>query len=353
MEENIESFFRLEYPRFELLFSVAESGDPAREIVERMMKKYPRVAAQLFIGDIDIGPNPKVNNMIRGYEKARFDWILISDSNTRVDPIYLRRLTPHLNARVGVLSAVVAGRNPDGVGGLLEAAYLNTFFARWTHLAAVLGRPFVIGKSMCFRKSTAERFGGIRNLAHYIAEDHMLGQAVLRLGLKVVIMTDPVKQHIGDYKISSFWKRHVRWGRIRKSQAPLVFLFEPFVGALMSGLMGAIAFKNWLGVPPELFFLAHVGLWSLCDGLMIYRLESKLKMKAIFAWVLRELLALPLWIHMACGSTILWRGNRLKIMPGGLVTNGATLPSEETFLNRRNNPTDVFPLGCGHQQSSD
>ena len=36
--------------------------------------------------------------------------------------------------------------------------------------------------------------------------------------------------------------------------------------------------------------------------------------------LLRELIALPLWLHMACGTSVSWRGKRMKIRSGGLLS---------------------------------
>lgn len=320
MRENIESFFKIDYPEFEILFSIADPRDPVRSILEDAIARNPGIPAKLVIGDVEVGPNPKINNLVRSYELAKYDWILISDSNTRVDSQHLRRLVSHLGPGVGVVTAVVAGRRARGFGGRLEASYLNTFFARWTHVASALGKPFVIGKSMCFQKSAATRFGGLHKLGCYIAEDNMMGQAMQRLGLKVVIMRDPVQQFIGDHSFRAFWRRHVRWGRIRKSQAPVAFLLEPFVTSLGAGLVGAWGASRCLGVSFGDFLLAHLIIWAGCDMLMIRKLETKIELESLIAWFAREALALPLWFHMGCGNTVNWRGNRLKILPGGLVS---------------------------------
>ena len=323
MEENIVSFFRLDYPMFEIIFSVADRRDPAVAVVSRMISDHPGVVARLHIGELDVGPNPKINNLIYPYREASYDHLLISDSNVRVSSDYLRRVVAHLTPSVGVVTAVVAGTRGGGLGGKLEAAYLNSFYARWMHIAEALGQSFVVGKSMLFRRSVAERFGGIENLAHYIAEDYMAGQAMRRLGLQVVIMRDPIHQHIGAYEFRSFWSRHLRWGRIRKAQAPFAFIAEPLLFSLVSGLFGAWAFHAWLGISPFWFLVAHLGVWGVSDLLLIKRLEDRLRLDTVLFWLLREILALPLWCHMACGSSINWRGNRLRILPGGLVVQSS------------------------------
>ena len=169
------------------------------------------------------------------------DWVLISDSNVRVNPDYLKRLVAHLSPGVGMVTAVIAGQDASGVGGNLEATYLNTFYARGMNIAAGFGRVCVVGKSMLFQRSTAKRFGGMRTLGCYLAEDYMAGEAMRRLGLQVVIACDPVEQVIGEYSFDSFWKRHLRWGRIRKRHGMSAFALEPLTGAFVSGVLGAVS----------------------------------------------------------------------------------------------------------------
>lgn len=319
LERNLETFFNLAYPRYELIFSVADASDPARAVAARLIAKYPQVPARLIIGEVEIGPNPKVNNLVHSYREARFDCLLISDSNVRVTPHYLSHVVAHLGAEVGMVTAVVAGRGGSGLGGHLESVFLNSHYARWMRIAFFMKCPVVVGKSMCFRRSTAERFGGIQNLARYIAEDYMAGQAMHRLGLKVVAMNEPIPQFIGSHEIRSFWSRHLRWGRIRKAQAPLAFVVEPLLGSILSGLIGAWAFHEWLGASFLTFLAAHLVIWLLFDWLLIRELNEDADPSTFFVWFLREILAVPLWVHIACGSSIQWRGNRLRILRGGLV----------------------------------
>lgn len=319
IDTNIETFFRLDYPEFELLFSVADPADPACDVIRALMLKYPNVSAQLIVGHVEVGPNPKVNNMITSYENAKHDWVLISDSNVRVAPDYLKVLAAHVEPGVGMVTAFVGGRNPEGIGGHLEAVFLNTFYARWTCLLELLDRPPVVGKSMLFQRSVAKRFGGIRALARYLAEDFMAGEAMRLLNLRVVLARDPIDQHIGKISFDAFWSRHVRWGRIRKMQAPAVFLLEPLFGSIASGLLGAWAFSNCLNVAPSVFLFLHLAVWSVCDLAIMKNVEPRLSMQTPVAWFLREFLAFPLWLHIASGNTINWRGNRLKIQRGGTL----------------------------------
>jgi ceramide glucosyltransferase len=319
IEENLETFFKLDYPEYELLFSVADARDPALLAVTRLMKKFPDVRARLIVGEAAAGINPKVNNMIYSYEQTRYDVVLISDSNVRVRSDYLRRTVAHLDDDVGMVTAVVAGCSPLGIGGYLESIYLNTFYARAMRITETFGRPCVVGKSMLFRKSTAARFGGLTTLGRYLAEDFVAGEAMRALGQRVVIMADPIEQHIGKYSLSEFWARHIRWGRIRKAQAPLAYLFEPLLNSMVSGLIGAWAMTKLFGVPYATFLAVHLSVWSTCDYLQIRVLEPKLNPRIPIAWFVREFVGLILWANIGLGNTVKWRGQKLALRPGGLL----------------------------------
>jgi ceramide glucosyltransferase len=217
------------------------------------------------------------------------------------------------------VTAVVAGHEPDTFGGALESVFLNTFYARWMFVAGAFGQDCVVGKSMLFRKSDAERFGGIVQLGRFLAEDFMTGQAMRMLGLKVAIMKAPIRQPLLGYKVQDFWRRHIRWGRIRKAQAPLPVLVEPWVGLIPSGIAGAFAFHGLFGFWPEVFLCAHVLGWFICDMSVVASLGERTGLRTAIAWLTREIIALPLWIHMMSGNTVNWRGARLRVRAGGLL----------------------------------
>lgn len=319
LEKNLETFFNLQYPKFELIFSIADWHDPAVNIVTNLIEKHPEVNARLIIGAVTVGPNPKVNNLLRGYESSQYDLILISDSNVTVPPSYLKSKVKCLTADVGVVTGVVVGHEPQTFGGHLEAMFLNTFYARWMLIAPYFGQDCVVGKSMLFRKTTAERFGGILQLGRYLAEDYMTGEAMRMLGLKVAIMHQPIRQPLGRYSFKEFWHRHIRWGRIRKAQAPLPVFFEPWLGQIPSGILGSYACSSWFNVNFYLFFMAHCLIWFACDMTTILILGERLKARNPLIWALREALAIPLWIQMLAGNSVMWRGTKYRVKSGGLL----------------------------------
>ncbi len=317
LRDNLERFFRLDYPQYELLFSVADEADPACLIIRELMSLYPQVRAELILGDIDCGPNPKINNLVKGYDRASFDWILISDSNARVESDYLKRLVSYIESDVGMVTSAISGEYSANWPGHLESVILNSFYTRNLVSAYAIGQTIVIGKSMLFRKSIADQFGGLRALANYLAEDYIAGQFIRKQGFRIVLTQETISQFIDRMTLRAFWLRHVRWGRIRKAQAPLVFLIEPWFSAFASSWVGALGMSSLGIASAESVFSVSVLTWWLCDLALMRVCGGGLRSKLALAWFMREALAFPLWISIATGSTVEWRGRKFKIRLGG------------------------------------
>lgn len=339
LEENLRSYFTQDYPAFEIVFCVQDPADPAAPVAQALMEEFPSVSARIVVNASGESLNPKVGNLIVAAEAARHDLLLVSDSNTRVDPGFLRRLVPHFDGTVGVITAAVAGRGAASLGAHMEALYLNTFYTRWMFLTAAMGVPCVVGKCMLFSRSAAARFGGLANLSRYIAEDYMTGVAVKHLGLRTVLLPEPIPQHLGRHSLRAHWDRHIRWGRIRKAQAPLAYLAEPLGSAFGSGLLAMAAFSGLWGVEPLLALTAHGALWALSDLILHMAVGGDPSPSLPFAWAARELSAPALWLHGLLGSEVKWRGSRFTLGAGGLVSPVARLPrrgSYETFKQSGN-----------------
>lgn len=320
LTDNLDSFFRQSYPDFELIFSVSDQNDPAISVVRELMVKYPKQQAKLLIKENNIVFNPKVNNLIYGYETAKNDLILISDSNIRVIPDYLEQLVSQLDENTGVVTARVVGTQSQNFAGDLEATILNTYYARtYLLVARLLGHPVVMGKTMLFRKSVAERFGGLRFLGKYLAEDFMAGEEFLKLGLKIKMISCPTVQIIGRQKLHDFWYRHVRWGRIHKAHSPMAFILTPFLGMVVSGVLGVIGFWGVFGINPTLFFLAHCTFWQVLDFVTIWCVNNAVRLRDLGACLTREFLAFPMWLHTAAGNVVSWRGRNFRISQGGMM----------------------------------
>lgn len=311
----------------EMLFSIESKKDSAYPIIQKLLEEFPAAPARLYFSEETERTskaffNPKMQNLKPCFERAKYDLVLISDSNIRIQDGEIDHLISQMDEKTGVVTSVVSGEEFRGLGGFLESLFLGTFYARFMFLASAFSKPCVVGKSMLFRLSQAHRFGGVKSLASFLAEDFVTGEFMRKLGLHVRMSQIPVKQILGEYSFSSFWKRHLRWGRIRKSHAPLAFLVEPFFSPISMSLAFAWAVSDHFLTDFGAAFLGSLFFFSILDGLSYIRVSHPpFKFVLCFpgVWLLRELLGLPLWIHIAWSNEIDWRGNRFRLETGGIL----------------------------------
>lgn len=103
LSQNLETFFTMQYPTYELLFCIEDKEDPAVAVVQQLMEKYPNFDAHLYLGGSAVGVNPKINNMNAAYDYAKYELILISDSGIRMKEDTLFDMVQHLKDGVGLV----------------------------------------------------------------------------------------------------------------------------------------------------------------------------------------------------------------------------------------------------------
>ncbi|MFC6050154.1 glycosyltransferase, partial [Methylobacterium hispanicum] len=164
-EETLTRGLRLDYPAYEVVFCVADAGDPVLPLVHRLIDAHPAVPARVVIGDERVSDNPKLNNCVRGWEAARHDWIVLADSNVLMPPDYLQQMQAAWRPDTGLVCSTPIGARPGNLWAEVECAFLNTLQARWQYTGEALGLGFAQGKSMLWHRPFLERHGGIRALA--------------------------------------------------------------------------------------------------------------------------------------------------------------------------------------------
>jgi len=309
--DNLASFAKQDYPVYEVIFSVASVDDPALAVADQVMADHPHAPFRVIVGDVQAGINPKVNNLVRPEKLAQYDIVLVSDSNIRAEPHYLRDIVPHLAEGTGCVTAIISGFGGQGLGGLLEEQHLNSFYARWMSIAHSFGAAFIIGKTMLYRRSDAAKFGGIAGLAGYVAEDFWMGKMTTRVVKKKVKLTRrPVRQYIGYISLNRFVQRHARWAVLQKKCAPWVFALEPFQFSLVAGLVGAIGWDGLFGVQSVFPFVGTILTWAFLDLWLIRELGGR---SSALGWMMREVLSPCIWLDALTGSTVEWRGQKIKV----------------------------------------
>ncbi len=225
--ENLASLARQDYPAYEILIGADDARDPALETARQVQEDFPQVPIGIHVGARPLGLNPKVNLLSALFDRARNDAVLISDSNVRVGPEYLREMAAEMaDPAVGLVTNMVVGEGA-GVGALLETLHLNSFVAAATSLARVaVGRACVIGKSMLLRRSDLERLGGLHQVRNVLAEDFVIGRMYELAGFRVALSPYLVRCMNDGWTVERFLNRHLRWAQMRRRIAPAAYLGE-------------------------------------------------------------------------------------------------------------------------------
>jgi ceramide glucosyltransferase len=315
LENNLESYFRVDYPSFEILLGAEDPGDPALETARRVAARHPGVPSRVVAGGPAVGRNPKVNNLARLLPHARHPVIWIADSNTEAPAAILHDLAARLgDPGVGVVSSPVDARPPGGLGAALEALQLHAFVRGGVAaLSAIPGGVCVVGKSMALRRSDLERMGGFRRLGEFLAEDQVCGLEAKRLGLRCAVGAVPVVQPLGRLRLRDAASRHLRWARLRRAIAPAGFAGELLLSPVALAAAGAIALRT----PSSLAVLAaatagRIALDLAADG-AVRGTRSALRVACLAP--LRDLGAALLWPAALLPATVEWRGRHYRLGP--------------------------------------
>ena len=122
MYESLRSHCLQDHPECEIIFGVSDPADPAVQLVERLKLAFPRSALRLVVCPKNLGANAKVSNLAQMLVEAKYAHILVNDSDIRVQPDYLRRVTaPLADPHIGLVTCLyrgVPGRNSGIAAGV-------------------------------------------------------------------------------------------------------------------------------------------------------------------------------------------------------------------------------------------
>ncbi|HKR26424.1 MAG TPA: glycosyltransferase, partial [Acidobacteriaceae bacterium] len=261
MYEAFASHCRQQYAgEYEMLFGVSSLDDPAVELVRRLEQEFPERSIRLLLCTEVLGPNGKVSNLAQLVPQARYDYLIINDSDIRVGPQYLARVmapfgdsadprlpnegrhgaprpgAPGLSTDrpVGLVTSLYRGRAHGTLGSKLEALGLATDFAPavLTALKLEKGLHFGLGSTLAVSREALNAIGGMLTLVEYIADDYQLGVHVYRAGYRVELCDEVVETSVPAYSFREFVEHQLRWMRTVRDSRP-----AGYFGSVCSNLL--------------------------------------------------------------------------------------------------------------------
>ena len=321
LERALESCCQQDYPQFQIVFGLQSASDPALQVVRRLRQRFPDVAMDVVVDRTGHGLNRKIGNLINMLPHARHDVLVIADSDMHVAPNYLRALVGALQQPgTGLVTTLYSGLPATGtMAARLGAAQINHSFMPGALLARLLGRQDCLGATMALTRDTLERIGGLLRLSDHLADDAVLGQLVLGLGLRVALAETVPATTVPETHMPALFEHELRWARTVKSLAPVGFVLSALQYPLFwAGLaVGVSSGQGWA-------WLTFAAVW-LIRAVTAYLVDRDLNVGSpLTIWCLpfRDLLSITVMVASYRTRRVAWRGQIL------LATRPSLAPGE-------------------------
>ena len=318
--ENFASFCRQDYPDYEILFCVGDTSDPALPVLQRLIDDFPQTKIRIIIGSGRVATNDKVAKLARLVEEAAHEHLVISDSDVRVEPNYLRHLiAPLADARTGAVTCFyVSNEDKTWVQRLQDIGMLSDFYPGILVAKQLDGVKFALGPTISTTRSYLKEFGGYASIENKPADDLWIGRLIAEHGREVALLPYAIVT-VPDYQSfrELFFKR-LRWITVMRHMRPwghfgLIFT----LGLPWSLLAVAIA-------PTAVVAVAYLGGYFLVRSVLTLLVGSTgLKQSGVWAklaWIPAwDAMATFIWLTSFTRRSISWRGHDYAIVNGDLV----------------------------------
>jgi ceramide glucosyltransferase len=360
LRENLLSACAQDYPgELQVIFSAQDEKDPALPLLRQLQQELGAGRVEVVVDSTSTAPNGKIRNLLGAYPHARHDLLVISDSDVRLRPDYLRAIVaPFVTTGDGSPDAISrepasgAGRHAErpsapAVGcactfyraagarrwfEALEQLTLNADFVPNLVFAEVTGASrFLLGASTALSRATLAEIGGLAALSDYLVEDNEMGRRILASGRRIAVVPYFVDTMVDLQTPGQWWHHQVYWDQNTRSANPWGHFGTLFVRAVPFALLFALARTLRLAHAPDApdalaaavlagalaLRLAAAGLfmgWGLGDRTGVRNL----------AWLpLRDLAGLVSAVLAFTRPTVVWRGVRFL-----LTRDGRMVPQE-------------------------
>ena len=323
LEKHLASFFEQDYPEFEILFCARAENDAGLEAARQVARRYPHIQARfLWTGGQPDYINAKVASMELMETAAAYEILVISDSDVRVTPDYLRAVAlPFAQSQVGAITCPYRGVAAEGgLWARLEAVGMSVEMTAGVLVArAMEGMQFTLGPTMAFRRETIRKMGGFRVTADYCSDDFILGNETWKLGQRVELSHHAIDHLVLNSNFIPSLKHQVRWMKSTRFSRPKGHFGTALTFSLPFGLLGwaaatALGHPGW-GLALFAWSVATRLALSVAVGRGVVRDRSWFGLLVLYP--IRDLMGFGFWIASYLSSRILWRGRVFQLLPGG------------------------------------
>jgi len=322
--ESLQSWLNQNYPgQTQILFGVADASDLVCPIVREMIQKNPDRDAQLVICSEPLGANAKVSKLAQLEPHARHDLILICDADVRVPADFLANfVAPLREPNTALVNCFYRLANPTTMAMKWEAVAINAdFWSMVQQSQSLKPLDFALGAAILIRRNALAEIGGFKSLADCLADDYQLGQRIFKNNHGIALCTVVVECWDAPMDWQDVWKHQLRWARTIRACQPLPYFFSILSNATLWPML-------WAAVS----IAAATTFWAPMTALvfLVLRIVLAQKLQRRFTpdgrlispfWLVpvKDLLQMAIWLGAFIGSTVEWRGRKMKLSHDGTL----------------------------------
>lgn len=318
LPENLRSTCRQDYPHFQVVFSVQKLDDPAIPLLQELQREFGTDRVTLAIEQCMASPNGKIDNLIGALKHARHEILVISDSDVRLRPDYLKTIVaPLIDPAVGYVCTLYKATDADTWFEKLELLTINADLTPNMAFALVTGASkFCLGASTALRRTTLEEIGGLASLGDYLVEDYEMGRRIWTSGKRMVILPYLVET-IVDLKTPTQWWNHlVYWDQNNRAARPGALFSTIVIRPVPFAVLFALStLDSWLGLS---VMAATLVIRLLSAGIVMrWGLADREGARCLWLLPVRDIAALGSWVLAFTKRTTIWRDTKFVLTRNG------------------------------------
>jgi ceramide glucosyltransferase len=322
--DNLASFCRQDYPEYEMIFCVDPDDETVRPVIEKLRRDFPKREIRVLYGSGRIASNDKVAKLARMAAEARYETVVISDSDVRVQPDYLRAMTAPLHEeKVGAVTCFYVHTDLKTFADRLQTVgMMSDFYAGILVAWQIEGIKFALGPSIATTRARLAGFGGYAAIENSPGDDLLVGRLIAEQGYEVRLLRYAVST-VSDYaSMNDLLQKRMRWIVVMRHMRPWGHL-----GLLLTqGLPWSLAA---VAVHPTLAVAAgYLGTYFVIRAMMTWIIGVHgLRQRGLWAQMMLipvwDAVAFFIWLASFLRSSIRWRGSDYYIREGILVPVGS------------------------------
>ena len=327
--ENFASFCRQDYPEYELLFCVGDHEDPALPLIDRLKREFPARKIRVLFGSGRDAANDKVAKLARMAGEAQYEYVVISDSDVRVRPDYLRTVVaPLADPKIGAVTCFYLPiEERTFIDHLQSVGMMSDFYAGIIVAWQLDGVKFALGPTIATTRERLAGFGGYEAIENRPADDLLVGRLIADQGYEVELSRYPVET-VADYQsLAELFHKRLRWIVVMRHMRPWGHFGLLFTQGLPWAL-AALAFQPTWSVAAIFlggYFAARCAITAMIATWGLKQYSYWRYMALIPVW---DALAFVIWVASFSRRSIRWRGSDYYIREGTLVPVGSAAAEE-------------------------